>query len=121
MPPTPIPAAAVAAALPDLWSPRIVAVLDEHHVKVARIHGEFVWHRHDAADELFLVLGGRLRIDFDDGAASLGPGELLVVPRGVRHRPVAAEPCTILLVERAGTVNTGDAGGALTARSDTWA
>lgn len=121
MPPPPVPAAAVAAALPELWSPRIVAALNDEHVKVARVHGAFVWHAHDATDELFLVLDGRLRIDFEDGAADLGPGELLVVPRGVRHRPVAAEPCCLLLVERAGTVNTGDAGGALTARGDTWA
>jgi len=121
MPPPAIPIAAAAAALPELWSPRIVAALNDQHVKVARIHGEFVWHAHAETDELFLLLGGRLRIDFDDGAVDLGPGELLVVPRGVRHRPVAAEPCTILLVERAGTVNTGDAGGELTARADAWA
>lgn len=121
MPPPAIPIAAVAAALPELWSPRIVAALNGEHVKVARLHGAFVWHAHPDTDELFLVLSGCLRLDFDDGAVDLGPGELLVVPRGVRHRPVAAEPCTILLVERAGTVNTGDAGGELTARHDAWA
>lgn len=120
MPPPVVPVTTLATNLAELWSPRIVAVLNGEHVKVARIHGDFVRHAHAETDELFLVLGGHLRIEFDDGAVELGPGELVVVPRGVPHRPVADAPCTLLLVERAGTVNTGDAGGALTA-ADAWA
>lgn len=92
------------------WQPRIIAALNGQEVKVVRIHGDFVWHRHDDADELFWVIEGRLRIDLEgDGAVELGPGELVVIPRGVLHRPVAADEVLCVLFEPAGTVNTGDA------------
>jgi mannose-6-phosphate isomerase-like protein (cupin superfamily) len=98
----------------------VVAALNDYHVKLARLQGEFVWHAHADTDELFLVLAGRLTIHFRDGEAVLGPGELLVVPRGVEHRPVAAEECQVLLLEPAGTVNTGDTGGPLEVRDPAW-
>jgi len=95
----------------EAWSPRIVADLNENHVKVARLLGEFVWHRHEGEDEMFLVLKGTLRIELRDGEILLREGEMAVVPRGVEHRPVAAEEVHVLLVEPKSTVNTGDAGG----------
>jgi len=111
---------AKAAAIEGVWSPRIVDQINDLHVKVVRAHGEFVWHEHPETDELFIVLEGRLRIELADrAAAEIGPAELFVVPRGVRHRPVAQAECRVLLLEPAGTVNTGDAGGALTA-ADHW-
>ncbi|HEY2030651.1 MAG TPA: cupin domain-containing protein [Myxococcales bacterium] len=99
----------------DYWAPRSVAQLNDYEVKVVKVQGDFVWHSHAETDELFLVLRGKLRIDLRDGAVELGPGELYVVPRGVEHKPFAAEECEMLLVEPQGVVNTGDAGGPLTA------
>ena len=96
------------------WTPKIVAEIDDYEIKVAKLAGEFVWHKHDEADELFLVLAGDLDIAFRDRSVSLRPGELLVVPRGVEHRPSARAECHVLLMERRGVVNTGDAGGDLT-------
>lgn len=98
-------------SLPEPWSPRILARMNDVHFKVALMHGEFVWHRHPETDEAFLVLGGAMRIEFRDGHVDLRQGEMFVVPRGVEHRPVADDECRVLLVEPAGTVNTGDAGG----------
>ena len=94
----------------DHWSPRIVAQMNDYHFKLVKIQGEFVWHRHADTDEVFIVLDGTMRIDFRDGAVELGPGEMFVVPRGIEHKPFAARECRAMLVERAGTVNTGDAG-----------
>lgn len=90
-----------------LWSPKIVAELNGTDVKVAKVHGEFVWHSHAEADELFLVVRGRLRIELRDGAVTLGPGELVVIPKGVEHRPVAEEEVHLILIEPAGTLHTG--------------
>lgn len=92
----------------EFWSPRIAAELNGQHVKLARLKGEFIWHSHEHEDELFLVHRGRLLIEFRDRAVELGPGEFLVVPRGVEHRPVAAEEVQLLLFEPAGTLNTGN-------------
>ena len=96
------------------WSPRILAQLNDYHVKAVKLQGEFVWHKHDETDELFLVTKGSLMIRFRDREVTLGPGELVVVPRGIEHLPVAEEECEVLLIEPAGTPNTGDAGGART-------
>jgi len=96
------------ASFADLWSPKVVGELNGQQVKLARLHGEFVWHHHDDEDELFLVVSGQLRIDFEDGPVTLDAGEFLVVPRGVEHRPVADEPCEVLLFEPASTLNTGN-------------
>jgi len=100
------------AALDALWSPRVVAQLNDCEFKLARIAGDFVWHRHDDTDEAFLVVAGELRIDFRDGSVTLREGELYVVPRGVEHRPHAERECHILMVERAGTARTGTPTGA---------
>lgn len=91
------------------WTPAIIAEVNDIHVKVARLRGEFVWHAHAAEDELFLVLAGTLHMEFRDRTVVLGPGECLVVPRGVEHRPVAPEEVHVLLVEPAATLNTGSA------------
>ncbi len=93
------------------WQPKILARLNDYDVKAVRLQGEFVWHKHDDTDELFLIRSGRLVIRFRDREVELGPGELIVVPKGVEHQPVAAEGCEVLLIEPAGTANTGDAGG----------
>jgi mannose-6-phosphate isomerase-like protein (cupin superfamily) len=89
------------------WSPRIVAELNGQHVKLAKLEGEFVWHSHADEDELFLVLKGKLTIELRDGAVDLGPGQMVVVPRGVEHRPVADGEVHLLLFEPTGTLNTG--------------
>jgi mannose-6-phosphate isomerase-like protein (cupin superfamily) len=92
------------------WSPKIVAAVNDYDVKVVKVQGEFVWHQHDDTDELFLVTAGRLRIRVEDqDDVVLGPGELFVVPRGVRHCPVAGEETRVVLLEPRETVNTGDA------------
>jgi mannose-6-phosphate isomerase-like protein (cupin superfamily) len=90
------------------WSPRIVAELNGQHVKLVKFKGEFVWHHHDAEDELFLVVEGSFRMEFKDRVVPLAKGELIVVPRGVEHRPVADEEVEVLLFEPAGTLNTGN-------------
>jgi len=97
-----------AGALEDLWSPRVVARVGDHFVKVARVRGEFVWHAHERQDELFLVLRGSLRIQLEDREVALGPGDVFVVPSGARHNPVADEECWLALVEPASTLHTGD-------------
>lgn len=98
------------ASFTGRWQPRTVAHFNEHDVMVARLEGEFVWHKHDDTDDLFLVLAGRITIRTREGEIHLGPGELWVVPRGVEHCPVAEEEAHVLLIERTGTANTGDPG-----------
>ena len=100
--------AQIAATLTELWSPRVVAELDDSYVKVAKVQGSLAWHSHDDEDELFLVLRGRLRIELDDGNVELTEGQLCVVPKGVRHNPVAEEECLLLLIERKTTQHTGN-------------
>lgn len=98
----------VAASLPELWSPRVVAEVDEVYVKVARVKGEMVWHSHENEDELFLILKGKLRLEIEGGEpVELEEGELFVVPKGVRHLPIAEEECHLLLIERKSTLHTG--------------
>jgi mannose-6-phosphate isomerase-like protein (cupin superfamily) len=104
----------------DRWSPKIIARMNDYHFKLVKIDGDFVWHSHADTDEVFVVLEGNLRIDFRDGHVDLGPGEMFVVPRGVEHKPFAARECRMMLVEPAGTLNTGDAGGPLTAADEVW-
>lgn len=98
----------VATSLTELWSPRVVAEIDDSYVKVAKVQGSLAWHSHDNEDELFLVLKGHLRIEMEDGNVELGEGEMFVVPKGVRHNPVAEQECLIMLVERKATLHTGD-------------
>ena len=100
------------------WSPKVVARLNDYEVKVVKLEGDFVWHSHDDTDELFLVIEGDLTIQLRDGDVPLREGQLYVVPRGVEHRPVADGEVAVMLIEPAGVVNTGDAGGDLTAAYD---
>jgi mannose-6-phosphate isomerase-like protein (cupin superfamily) len=100
--------AALAEKLTDHWSPRVIAEVDDSYVKVAKLKGELAWHSHEAEDELFLVLKGTLRIEMEGRTVTLNAGELFVVPKGVRHNPVADEECHILLLERKSTAHTGD-------------
>src|SRR5687768_10355900 len=96
------------ALFSDRWSPKIVGELNGQHVKLVRLLGAFVWHHHDDEDELFLVHRGRLRMEFRDRVVELTPGEFLIVPRGVEHRPVADEEVEVVLFEPATTLNTGN-------------
>ena len=100
--------AAIAARLTELWSPRVIGAVDDNYVKVAKLLGEFGWHAHDQEDELFLVLKGRLRIEMEAGAVEIGEGEFYVVPKGVRHNPVAAEEVHVMLFERKTTLHSGN-------------
>lgn len=90
------------------WSPKIVGELNGQHVKLVKFQGEFLWHHHEHEDELFLVLRGRFRMDFRDRTVEVNEGEFLVVPRGLEHRPVADQECSVLLFEPASTLNTGN-------------
>ena len=92
----------------DQWSPKIVADLNDSHVKLAKVQGEFVWHAHADEDELFIVVRGELTIELRDGRIILAPGELVVIPRGVEHRPVAEEEVHLLLIEPKSIRHTGD-------------
>ena len=102
------------------WSPKIIAQMNDYHLKLAKVMGEFVWHSHPETDEVFLVVKGNLEIRFRDGVVMLNEGEMYVVPKGVDHKPVAEEECHILLIEPAGTVNTGNGADRKTAPSDVW-
>ena len=108
------------AKFSDHWSPKIIARMNDYHFKLAKIQGEFVWHSHPETDEVFIVLGGELRIALRDGGVEIRAGEMFVVPKGVEHKPIAEGECQILLVEPAGTVNTGDAGGEMTVEEIEW-
>jgi mannose-6-phosphate isomerase-like protein (cupin superfamily) len=102
------------AAVTEHWQPHRLTSVNDYDVKVAKLQGDFVWHTHPDTDELFLVVSGELVIQLRDGDVTLGPGDTYVVPRGVEHCPKADQETSIVMVEPKGTVNTGDAGGALT-------
>ena len=103
------------------WSPKIIAQLNDYHFKIVKVQGEFVWHDHPETDEVFIVLKGHLDILFRDGRVSLNEGEMYVVPKSVEQKPFAESECHVLLIEPAGTVNTGDAKDSfMTAPSDVW-
>jgi mannose-6-phosphate isomerase-like protein (cupin superfamily) len=108
------------AKFSDQWSPKIIARMNDYHFKLVKFQGDFIWHRHDDTDEVFLVLDGKMSIDFRDGKIELKHGELFVVPKGVEHKPYAEKQCEIMLVEPTGTINTGDTGGDLTAEDNVW-
>lgn len=108
------------ARFSEHWSPKNIAQMNDYHFKLVKIQGDFVWHSHSETDEVFIVLEGEMSINFRDGQVDLAAGEMFVVPKGVEHKPVAENECKILLVEPAGTVNTGDAGGEMTAETDVW-
>ena len=104
----------------EYWSPKIVAQMNDYHFKIVKVQGEFVWHDHPETDEVFIVLQGQLEIQFRDGKVFLNEGEMFVVPKGLEHKPVAENECHIMLVEPAGTVNTGDVIHEKTAPNDVW-
>jgi mannose-6-phosphate isomerase-like protein (cupin superfamily) len=108
------------ARFSEHWSPKVVAALNGQHVKLVKFRGEFVWHHHEHEDELFLVVRGAFRMEFRDRTVELREGEVIVVPRGVEHRPVADEEVSVLLFEPAATVNTGNAGGERTVAQPAW-
>ncbi|HEX6549874.1 MAG TPA: cupin domain-containing protein [Gammaproteobacteria bacterium] len=102
------------------WAPKVIAEMNDYQFKIVRIKGDFIWHDHKDTDETFIVLDGKLRIDFRDGAVEIGKGEMYVVPKGVEHKPYAEEEVRMLLIEPRGVVNTGEAGGERTAQNDVW-
>jgi len=116
----PINLASKFALFREQWRPKVVAELNDYQFKLVRLEGDFVWHDHQETDEAFIVLDGDLRIDFRDGAVVLGAGEMFVVPRGVEHKPFAANEVKLLLIEPRGVPNTGSAGGERTAENDVW-
>jgi mannose-6-phosphate isomerase-like protein (cupin superfamily) len=104
----------------DHWTPKIIAQMNNYHFKVVKFQGEFVWHSHNDTDEVFIVLDGEMSIAFRDGSVALKSGEMFVVPKGAEHRPFAEKECKAMLVEPAGTINTGGAVGEMTADNNVW-
>ena len=102
------------------WSPKIIAQMNDCHFKLVKFRGEFVWHEHKDTDEAFIVLDGEMVIHFRNNDVTVKKGEMIVIPKGVQHKTSAHDECQALLVEAAGTVNTGDAGGDKTAPADDW-
>jgi len=102
------------------WFPRVIAEMNDYQLKLVKVQGEFVWHKHPETDEVFIVINGVLNIEFKDGKVTLESGEMFVIPKGVEHRPVAKKECKMMLIEPKGVVNTGDASGQLTAENDAW-
>lgn len=109
MEPNKISIATKLSSITDHWNPRIIAELNGQHVKLVKFQGEFVWHKHDNEDEMFLVIKGEFTMEFRDRSVTLKENEFIVVPRGVEHRPVAREEVSVMLFEPANTLNTGDA------------
>jgi mannose-6-phosphate isomerase-like protein (cupin superfamily) len=104
----------------DYWSPKVIAEMNDYQFKLVKLQGDFVWHNHADTDEVFIVIEGEMRIEFEDETVELREGEMYVVPKGVEHKPYAKEECKVMLVEPRGVVNTGDAEGDLTASNDVW-
>lgn len=104
----------------DQWAPRVVAEMNDYQFKIVRLEGDFIWHTHADTDETFIVLDGELRIDFRDGAVTIGAGEMYVVTKGVEHKPSAAQEVKLLLIEPRGVINTGEQVNARTAVNDVW-
>ncbi|MFC1532376.1 cupin domain-containing protein [Thermodesulfobacteriota bacterium] len=104
----------------DHWAPKIVAQMNNYHFKLVKFQGDFVWHSHDDTDEVFIVLDGSMSISFRDGSVDLKAGEMFVVPKGLEHKPSAEKECKAMLVEPAGTINTGGTGGEMTANDIVW-
>lgn len=121
----PIDLVTKASLLHDYWSPRVLAEVNDYQVKIARMKGEFVWHRHEHTDELFLLLEGQLDMEIRDEAGeiqrtTLWPGQLYVVGKNIEHRPVVPTEAVAIIIEPRGVVNTGDADSVLRAKNDVW-
>ncbi len=104
----------------EQWTPKVIAEMNDYQFKVVKVKGDFVWHCHEDTDETFIVIDGKLRIDFKDGQVELSAGEMFVVPKGTEHKPYAEEEAELLIIEPRGVKNTGDKGGGLTAENDVW-
>ena len=102
------------------WSPKVIAEMNDYQFKLVKLQGDFIWHDHQETDETFIVIEGKLRIDFRDGAVHLSPGEMFVVPKGIQHKPYAENEVKLLLIEPRGVLNTGHEGGERTAENDVW-
>jgi len=108
------------ALFSEQWQPKVVAEMNDYQFKVVKLQGDFVWHDHRDTDETFIVLEGRLRIDFRDGSVHIAAGEMFIVPKGVEHKPFAEDEVKLLLIEPRGVLNTGHEGGERTAVNDIW-
>ncbi|MET3130076.1 mannose-6-phosphate isomerase-like protein (cupin superfamily) [Oxalobacteraceae bacterium GrIS 1.11] len=104
----------------EQWMPKVIAEMNDYQFKLVKLQGDFIWHEHADTDETFIVLEGRLRIDFRDGQVQLSQGEMCVVPKGVEHKPFAENEVKLLLIEPRGVLNTGHEGGERTATTDVW-
>ena len=102
------------------WSPKVIAEMNDYQFKLAKVKGEFIWHEHKETDEVFIVIDGRMQIEFREGIIELETGDMYVVPKGVEHKPYAEEECNIMLVEPRGVVNTGDKTNHMTIENDVW-
>ena len=102
------------------WSPRVIAEMNDYQFKIARIEDEFIWHKHEETDEVFIIVEGTMTLEFRDGSVNLQEGEMFVVPKGIEHKPVAQNECKILMIEPRGTTNTGNVGGERTQENDIW-
>ena len=118
--PVPISFAKKFDSFTEQWSPKVVAEMNDYQFKLVRLEGDFVWHDHQDTDETFIVLEGTLAIDFRDGKVELEVGQMLVVPKGVPHRPRASTEAKVLIVEPKGVINTGDVESHMTAPLDDW-
>ncbi|BFM13208.1 cupin domain-containing protein [Simiduia litorea] len=108
------------AQFTDHWAPKVIAEMNNYQFKLVKIQGEFVWHSHPDTDEVFVVIDGELNIAFRDGVVRLNAGEMVVVPKGVEHKPFANRECNVMLIEPKGVINTGEAESTLTAENDIW-
>jgi mannose-6-phosphate isomerase-like protein (cupin superfamily) len=104
----------------EQWAPKVIAEMNDYQFKVVRLEGDFIWHDHPETDETFIVIAGKLRIDFPDGQVNIGPGEMFIVPRGTRHKPFAEAEVKLMLIEPRGIKNTGHEEGERTQQNDVW-
>ena len=104
----------------DHWSPKVIAEMNDYQFKLVKIKGDFVWHNHEDTDEVFIVIEGKMKIEFENETVELNEGDMYVVPKGIQHKPHAENECKVMLVEPRGVVNTGNTEGELTASNDVW-
>ena len=104
----------------DHWSPKVIAEMNDYQFKLVKIEKDFIWHKHDETDEAFIVMEGKIFIEFEDEVVEINEGEMIVVPKGVKHKPYAEKEAKIMLIEPRGIVNTGDRENKLTAPNDQW-
>ena len=104
----------------DYWSPKVIAEMNDYQFKLVKIKGDFVWHNHEDTDEVFIVIEGKMKIEFENETVELNEGDMYVVLKGIQHKPSAENECKVMLVEPRGVVNTGNTEGELTAPNDVW-